>query len=268
MQPDQRLTTVTNTLIERLLQAVRDLNITEPELRAALAFLTRVGQANEFVLLSDVLQVSVLVDELSHAADPQDAATAHNVEGPQYRDAAPLLPSPAAICTPDEPGEVLFLTGQVRDATTNAPIPCAVVDVWQTNLSGYYENEDPHQAEFNLRGRVQCDAQGIYDVRTVVPGPYQIARGGPVGEFLLSVGRHDWRPAHIHTKVYASGYVPLTTMLFVPGDPWLESDAIGAVKSDLIATFTRVTDPATIQSRGLTEPFITSRFDFALRQVS
>jgi protocatechuate 3,4-dioxygenase beta subunit len=248
-----RLATVTGELVTRLHQAVRDLKITESELHAALAFLTRVGKAGEFILLSDVLKVSVLVDAQTHGEDGGEF-TPHNVEGPLYRPSAPLIPLGGSLCGEDELGEPLLLRGRVM--TGGQPLAGAEVDIWQTNEAGAYENQDPGQAEFNLRGRQVTGATGEYAVRTIVPGPYRIGGSGPVGDFLTALGRHDWRPAHIHVKVSAAGHVPLTTMLFVPGDPYLASDAIGAVKSGLVAEFAR--------REGSRET--TCEFDFALRR--
>ena len=108
-----------------------------------------------------------------------------------------------------------------------------MLDVWNANGKGDYENEDPTQPDYNLRGRLLTDENGRYEFRTAVPGPYEIGKGGPVGEFLKAIDRHAWRPAHIHFKLSHVGYKSVTTMLFLDGDPWIESDSIGAVKKSL-----------------------------------
>ncbi len=113
-------------------------------------------------------------------------------------------------------------------------MPGAIVDIWQTAANRLYENEDPDQPEMNLRGRVRVTGDGSYEVRTVRPVPYEIPTGGPVGSFLAAFGRHAWRPAHIHFRVDAPGYQPLTTMAYVEGDPWLADDTIGSVKDALV----------------------------------
>jgi len=252
-----RLVEVTGAVVSALHQVARDHRLTELELRQALSFLTEVGTRNEFTLLSDVMGLSVLVDDLTHGAD--GPGTRHNVEGPAYRPGAPLLPSPAQLCGADEPGDVLVLQGTVRSAADRCPLPNAVLDVWQTSAHGTYEHEDPAQPDFNLRGRVQADGAGDYELRTIVPGPYRIARGGPVGRLLLALGRHDWRPAHIHVRVTAPEHAPLTTMLFIPGDPWLGSDAIDAVQAPLILEMA----PCPEAERTT----FSSRFDFELRPL-
>jgi protocatechuate 3,4-dioxygenase beta subunit len=217
-------------------ELVRELRLTEPELHALVRFLTEVGGAEEFMLLSDVTHTSILVDALGQPADA-GGATPSNVEGPLHRPGAPILDTPAVLDHADQGEDALLVRGRVVEAVSGAPLAGAVLDVWQANQHGLYENQDPAQPEYNLRGRVRCDAQGRYEVRTVVPGPYRIATtGGPVSALLTSLGRHDNRPAHIHVKASAEGHEALTTMLFIAGDPWLEDDVIGAVKPELVVT--------------------------------
>ncbi|MEB3103693.1 dioxygenase family protein [Ferviditalea candida] len=263
---DQRLSEVTTKLVQQLQLFMEESRITETELSKALQLLTEVGQHNEFQLLSDVLGISVLVDNITHGVESDGIVTDHNVLGPLYREEAPFMELPAVICREDEEGTPLYISGQVISAATGAPLANAIVDVWQANEKGYYENQDEDQPDFNLRGRMRTDEQGRYEIRTIVPGPYDIAKGGPVGRLLHALGRHDWRPAHIHFKVSCEGHVPLTTMLFVPGDPYLGSDAIGAVKHSLIMNMERHDDPEQIQERGLNKPFCTCRYDFKLKQ--
>lgn len=262
---NQRLAEVTSKLLQQLQEFMKESQITEAELGKVLQFLTEVGQHNEYQLLSDVLGISVLVDNITHGEESEDMETEHNVLGPLYREEAPYMELPAVICREDEEGTPLLISGQVISAGTGTPLAHATVDVWQANEKGYYENQDENQPDYNLRGRMRTDEQGRYEIRTIVPGPYDIAKGGPVGRFLKALGRHDWRPAHIHFRVSGEGYIPLTTMLFVPSDPYLDSDAIGAVKSSLIMDLERHEDPDEIQARGLNRPFCTCRYDFKLK---
>ena len=115
--------------------------------------------------------------------------------------------------------------------------------MWQANENGDYENEDPNQEEYNLRKRIRVDNEGRYQFTSIIPAPYEIGKGGPVGEFLKRIDRHAWRPAHIHFKIEAEGYTDLTTMLFIPDDPYIDNDAINAVKDSLILNLTRTDDP-------------------------
>ncbi len=228
--------------VEALHDLTRELSITESELHSVIGFLTRVGEADEFMLLSDVTQTSILVDELTHAGHG-DGGTVSNVLGPMYRAGAEVSDTPAVIARVDQGDDALTLSGRVSDVSTGLPLAGALVDIWQTNQAGLYDDQDPQQPQGNLRGVVRCDDQGGYRVRTVIPGPYRIASmNGPVYALLNSLGRHDNRPGHIHLRISAAGHDPLTTMLFMAGDPWLADDVIGAVKPELVITPRRTAD--------------------------
>jgi protocatechuate 3,4-dioxygenase beta subunit len=245
-------------------ELVRELRLTEPELHALVRFLTEVGRTDQFMMLSDVTHTSILVDVLGQP-DEAGGATSSNVEGPLYRPGAPILDTPAVLDRADQGDDALLLRGRIVDAGSGTPLPGAVLDIWQTNQQGLYENQDEGQPEHNLRGRVRCDALGLYEVRTVVPGPYRIATsGGPVLALLNSLGRHDNRPAHIHVKATAEGHDALTTMLFIAGDRWLEDDVIGAVKPELVIS------PRPTELPGVVAPrrAFAAEFDFALRPVA
>ncbi len=232
MDSKEKLLRVSNELIAYLQELITRYEVNESELRQVVAFLTRVGQQDEFQLLLDVLGISVLVDDITHAHEHD--GTAYNVEGPLYRSGAPLRTPPVILCREDEEGDILFISGRVAAAGDGRPLVGAMLDVWQTNRHGYYENQDASQPEYNLRGRLLTGEQGRFEFRTIVPGAYEVTRSGPVAELLLALGRHGWRPSHIHVKVSMPGFAPLTTMLFMSGDPWLQSDAINAVKDSLI----------------------------------
>lgn len=232
MQNNPRVAEVLARVTQAAHEVVRDLQVTEDEWRQALQFVRNVVEADEVVLLSDVLGLSVLVDEITHRTN---GATASNVEGPFYRPGAPLHESPALICRRDEPGEPLIVTGMVRGQGGD-PLPRAIIDVWHTALNGLYDVQDDDQPEWNCRGRVRADGAGRYEFRTVVPVSYGIPSDGPVGALLRAAGRTGYRPAHIHYKVTAEGHRSLTTMVFFMGDKWLDQDAIGAVKSELVRT--------------------------------
>lgn len=235
--------------------------VTEQEWLAVLGYLTDVGKADEFVLLSDVTRTSVLVDRLTHDADA--TATASDVEGPLYVQDPPWREAPVKLYEDyegSEDGEVLFVHGTVTSAD-GTPLPDAVIDIWQTGPSGGYDIWDERQPEFNFRGRFGVEPSGAYEFQTMVPKPYTVPTDGPVGRYLDAVGQHPWRPAHIHFKVTAGGHEPLVTQVFFPDDPYLDNDTIGAVKDDLVRPLERHEGA----ERGLDAPFSTCEFAIRLR---
>ena len=225
-----RLRTALPRVTEVLQELASELDLTNDELLAIVAFLTEVGRADEFMLLSDVLGLSRVVDDLSHRGG---AGTDSAVLGPFYRPGAPWLDNPGWLAAPDEPGRRLRIRGRVSDASTGVSL-AAVVDVWHSNNAGDYSNENAELDQFNLRGRQRTDPDGRYDLETVVPVPYQVKNDGPVGQLLRALDRHAWRPAHIHYQVSADGYRTLTTMAYFADDPYLDSDTINGVKDRLI----------------------------------
>jgi protocatechuate 3,4-dioxygenase beta subunit len=260
MAEHTRIEKVTEGLVAALATAVEDLQITEDELRAGLDYLTRVGKADEFQLLSDVLHLSVLVERITHGEEGEGLPA--NVEGPFYKPRAPMLDPPYALCPPDEPGEPLFVEIHIVSAGDGRPLSGALLDVWQANDAGFYDNQDPTLGEFNLRGRMRTGEDGTLEFRTVKPPPYEIPKDGPVGELLRLLGRHAFRPAHLHMKASADGHVPMTSMMYFEGDPWLESDSIDSVKP---ASVVALHLHESIDERNLGRPYATCRADIALR---
>ncbi|MDR7075666.1 catechol 1,2-dioxygenase [Neobacillus niacini] len=260
---NQRLSEITEKITRSLQEVIREYEVTEEEWMQAIQFLTQVGIKDEFILLSDVLGISVLVNNLTHSHDHEDHATEYNVVGPLYRENAPLLKTPAKLCSIEESDQPLVMSGQIV-SVDGKPIQNAIVDVWQANEKGDYENEDPNQKDYNLRGRIEVDEDGKYQFTSVVPGGYEIGKGGPVGELLKRIGRHAWRPGHIHFKIEAEGYKPLTTMLFIPNDPWIDSDAISAVKDSLILNLKKTDSPSDKEKYSLDKAFFICEYDFKL----
>jgi protocatechuate 3,4-dioxygenase beta subunit len=260
-QTSERLAQIVPEALAAIHEVLERHRVTEGEWYAVLAFLTEVGRADEFVLLSDVTRTSVLVDAISHDAD--ESVTASDVEGPLYVQDPPWREAPVKIYEEyegSEDGEVLFVRGKVT-STDGTPLPDAVIDIWQTGPSGGYDIWDDRQPEFNFRGRFGVAESGEYEFQTMVPKPYTVPTDGPVGRYLKAVGQHPWRPAHIHFKVTAGGHEPLVTQVFFPDDPYLENDTIGAVKAALVRPLERH-DGA---ERGLDAPFSTCDFDIRLR---
>jgi catechol 1,2-dioxygenase len=233
---NERLTAVVGDVLSALHEVLERHQVTEQEWMAALAYLTEVGRADEFILLSDVTRTSVLIDALSHAGD-ETGATASDVEGPLYVDDPPFREgTPAKIYEEYEgmgDADVLLIGGTVT-STSGGPLPEAVVDVWQTGPSGGYDIWDERQPEYNFRGKIRPAEDGSYQIQTMLPKPYTVPTEGPVGRYLEAVGQHPWRPAHIHFKVTAPGHRTLVTQVFFPDDPYLENDTIGAVKPALV----------------------------------
>jgi protocatechuate 3,4-dioxygenase beta subunit len=231
----ERIAEVVPDVLAAVHEVLERHRVTEQEWYAALAYLTDVGRADEFILLSDVTRTSVLIDALSHGADG-DAATASDVEGPLYRDEPPWRDAPVKLYEEYDgmgDGDVLMVRGTVTSAG-GGPLEDAIVDVWQTGPDGGYDLWDPRQPAFNFRGRMKVQAGGAYEFQTMLPKPYTVPTEGPVGRYLEAMGQHAWRPAHIHFKVTAAGHRPLVTQVFFPGDPYLEDDTIGAVKAALV----------------------------------
>lgn len=231
MTTDERLAGAVARTTGALEGVIGDLNLTNDELMAVLGFLAEVGHADEFVLLSDVLGLSRQVDDQTHAAE---GGTASNVLGPFYRPGAPWIDNPGSIVDPSDGCEQVVLSGRVTDAIAGLALAGAVVDVWQANADGVYSNEDASLAPWNLRGRQRTNPGGEYRITTVRPKHYTVKDDGPVGRLLTAVGRHPWRPAHIHLLVTADGYRPLVTQVYPAGGPYLDDDAISGVKDDLV----------------------------------
>jgi hydroxyquinol 1,2-dioxygenase len=265
--PDPRLRRVMQSLVRHLHAFVKDVELTEAEWAAAIAFLTATGQKcdavrQEFVLLSDVLGVSMLVETINHRAG---GATESTVLGPFHMVASPPRDLGDSISL-DGKGEPCLVTGRVTGPDAE-PLGGASVDVWQASEDGFYDVQQPGiQPESNLRGLFTATADGTFWFRTVVPRYYPIPDDGPVGGLLRATGRHPYRPAHIHFIVAADGYQPVTTHLFVAGTPYLDSDAVFGVKDSLVRDFPIVDDPERAAEVGLPNPFRAVHFDVVLRR--
>jgi protocatechuate 3,4-dioxygenase beta subunit len=263
---DARLREVMTSLVHHLHAFVAEVELTEQEWGTAVDFLTRTGQLcdgsrQEFILLSDVLGVSMLVETINHRTGGR--STESTVLGPFHMVESPPRALGADIAL-DGKGEPCLVTGQVT-GPDGEPLPGALVDVWQANEDGFYDVQQPGvQPERNLRGLFTADAQGRFWFRSIVPRYYPIPADGPVGELLAATGRHPNRPAHVHFIVTAPGHRTVTTHLFVDDSPYLDSDAVFGVKESLVRPFPLVDDPARAAEVGLPTPFRTVHFDVAL----
>jgi hydroxyquinol 1,2-dioxygenase len=264
--PDPRLRDIVRSLTQHLHAFVRETAPTVEEWNAAIGFLTDVGQTcsdtrQEFILLSDVFGVSMLVETLNG----QDGGTESTVLGPFHLTESPRRELGDSI---DLIGgsRVCVISGQVR-GTGGQPLPGVELDVWQCTEDGFYDVQQPDvQPAGNGRGLFRTDGQGRYWFRTVVPSHYPIPTDGPVGRLLAATGRHPYRPAHVHFIVSADGYDEVTTHAFVAGSPYIDSDAVFAVKQGLLVDFAETTDTATAAGFGVDIPFVHAEFDIVLQE--
>ena len=268
---DARLRDVMEVITRKLHEAVKEIEPSQAEWMTAIQFLTGTGQMcsdwrQEFILLSDVLGVSMLVDAINHrkaAGTAAGLASESTVLGPFFVEGAPELPMGADICL-DQKGEPMRVSGRITD-TEGHPVADARLNVWQANDEGFYDVQQKGiQPEFNLRGVFRTGADGRYSFKGVKPKFYPIPDDGPVGKLLRALGRHPYRPAHLHYMIEAPGHDTLVTHIFDPADPYIDSDAVFGVKESLLAEFNPVTDPAAVAEAGFDKPFLDLQFDFVL----
>jgi catechol 1,2-dioxygenase len=263
---NERVRAAMDVIIRKLHEAVKEIEPTQEEWFQAIQYLTRVGHKcdewrQEFILLSDVLGVSMLVDAINNRKP--SGASESTVLGPFHVAGAPELPMGANICL-DQKGEDMVIHGHVRDVE-GKPIAGATLDVWQANDEGFYDVQQKGiQPDFNLRGLFRTGPDGHYWFRAVKPKYYPIPHDGPVGQLLGELGRHPNRPAHLHFILKADGYQPLITHIFDPDDPYISSDAVFGVKKSLLAGFKRVNDPERAQQLGFAGEFWEVEYDFVL----
>jgi catechol 1,2-dioxygenase len=265
---EPRLRGVLVSLVKHLHAFTRDVELTIPEWEKAIDFLTRVGQKSdderqEFILLSDVLGLSMLTETISNRKF--GVATESTVLGPFH-----VVKSPDRALGDNidlvGTGTPCVVTGRVV-STDGTPLPGATLDVWQANDQGFYDVQQPDvQPRTNGRGLFTADENGQFWFRTIVPSYYPIPTDGPVGELLKATGRHAFRPAHIHFIVTATGHRDLTTHIFVAGSEYIESDTVFAVKKSLVADFDEVTDEAQTRKWNVGKaPFRHADFDIVMQ---
>ncbi|CUX56779.1 Catechol 1,2-dioxygenase [Agrobacterium tumefaciens str. CFBP 5621] len=243
---DPRAREILMALVKHLHAFVREVRLTEVEFREATAILNEIGQLqtdshNEFVLMSGSLGVSSLVCLLNNG-DRGQTETSQSLLGPFWRLNSPWVENGGTIIRSDTPGTPLFVRANVIDRD-GRPIPGAEVDVWHASPVGLYENQDPDQAEMNLRGKFMTDKKGRFWFRTVKMVGYPIPVDGVVGRLLKAQGRHPYRPAHLHALIFKHGYKTLISQVFDPSDPNIESDVQFGVTAALTGDFVRHDEP-------------------------
>lgn len=237
-----RLKQIMTAYIRHLHTFVREVKPTPDEWMTGIRFLTETGHwctgtRQEFILMSDTLGVSMLVDALNYKASA--GATESTVLGPFHREQAPEFPLGANISKHAADGEPCVVSGTVRDAQ-GKPVAGAKFDIWQGGADGLYDSQKGEA--MNLRGVFRADAHGRFHFRCVRPEFYPVPNDGPVGRMLNATGRHPMRPPHLHFWITAKGYQPLITHLFVKGGKYLDSDAVFGVKPELVVDFKKGKD--------------------------
>ncbi len=261
-----RLAEVMAILTRHLHAAVKEIEPTEAEWFEAIRFLTATGQMcsdwrQEYILLSDILGVSMLVDAINNRKP--SGASESTVLGPFHVADAPELPMGADICL-DQKGDPMLVRGTIR-STDGRPLEGVKIDVWQANDEGFYDVQQKGlQPDFNLRGVFRTGADGRYWFRGVKPKFYPIPDDGPVGKLLRALGRHPYRPAHLHYILEAAGHDRLVTHIFDPDDPYIATDAVFGVKESLLATFRWIENPSAIAETGFDASFFLVEHDFVL----
>jgi protocatechuate 3,4-dioxygenase beta subunit len=267
-----RVQAVVTSLVKHLHAFVREVEPSEAEWFAAIQFLTATGQKcdekrQEFILLSDTLGVSMLVDAINHRRS-SGTSTESTVLGPFHAPARQMALGDTIAHGPEaQRGEPCVVRGRVLDPA-GQPIAGATLDVWQAADDGFYDVQpESNQPEMNLRGVFHAAADGSFWFRTIKPNYYPIPTDGPVGQLLLATGRHPMRPAHIHFMISAPGYERLVTHIFVAGDPYLSSDAVFGVKDSLVIDFTENHSTEEAANYGFQPPFCEVAYEFVLTPV-
>lgn len=263
---DERLKQIMNSLVRHLHDFIRDVEPTEQEWHQAIEFLTRTGQMcddnrQEFILLSDTLGVTMLVDAINHRIYDK-SLTESTVLGPFYVENPPRAGIGEDI-TWGAQGEPLFVEGRVT-REDGQPFANVTVDVWQSDGDGFYDVQKSEDSA-SLRASFKTDDQGYYAFWTVTPSPYPIPSDGPVGHMLELTGRHPYRPAHVHFMLKAAGYQTLVTQVFAEDDPYLDSDAVFGVKDSLVKCYEQCTAGTAPDGRRMARPYRYLTYDFRLQ---
>lgn len=266
---DPRLREVMGSLVRHLHDFAREVKLTHEEWNVGIKFLERAGdisdaERHEFVLLSDVLGLSSLIDMIHNRAD----GTSSSVLGPFHISGSPPL-AVGADMRRDYDDEVLLVEGVVKDPDGN-PIPGATLDIWQTAPNGMYSSQDPDQDTYSFHGLQTVGEDGRYAFTTVKPVEYTVPSDGPVGDILRACGRHPWRPSHLHFIAKAEGFRPLVTEVFAEDDPYLDEDTVFGVRKDLVMKYQQAsagTFPASGFALSGKVPYAFLKVDFDLTLV-
>ena len=246
---DPRLREIVASLVKHLHAFARDVHLTEEEFQLGTQIIAKMGQLsnkthNEVVLMSGSLGFSALVCLLNNGNNGQTETTA-NLLGPFWRMNSPRTENGGSIVRSPTPGPELFVNCWVKDQKGN-PIAGALVDIWHSSPEGFYEQQDPKQADMNLRGQFVTDEKGHFGFRTVKPAGYPIPIEGPVGDLLRAAKRHNFRPAHLHFLILKEGFKTLISQIYDPSDDKLETDVQFGVTRALIGDYVRHDGPGPV----------------------
>jgi hydroxyquinol 1,2-dioxygenase len=262
-----RIKQISEALVRHLHAFIREVRPTQREWEQGIEFLTRTGhmcddKRQEFILLSDTLGVSMLVDAINHGA--QEGVTDTTVLGPFFVQAAPEKKLGEDISGGME-GDPMIVTGSVS-TPDGKPIANATIDVWHSDDDGYYDVQQLDKiGDLAMRARFHADAEGRFRFWSIKPAAYPIPHDGPVGDMLEAQGRHPWRPAHVHFMISAPGFEQLVTHVFVAGDKYLDSDVVFGVKDTLIREFVRKDAGEAPDGRVQSTPYYHLNYDFGLK---
>jgi protocatechuate 3,4-dioxygenase beta subunit len=262
---DPRLREILLALVRHLHGFVREVRLTEREFQEATRIIVALGQKttashNEAVLMAGSLGVSALVCLLNNGNDGQTETQA-NLLGPFWRDDQPLSASGDTLVRSPTPGPGLIVHAEIADRD-GLPVAGAEVDIWHSSPEGLYENQDPKQAEMNLRGRFVTDDAGRFHFRSVKPAGYPIPIDGPVGELVRVTRRHHYRPSHLHFMIYKPGFKTMISQIYVPDDEHIDSDVQFGVTRALLGNYVRHDEPAA--ELGFTAPWYSLNQHFTL----
>lgn len=262
---DPRFREIITSAVKHLHAFAREVHLTEEEWFEGIKYLTAVGQKcddkrQEFILLSDILGLSMMIVALNHKTVP--GATEATVLGPFFAHGAKEYEYGADLREgASMKGEDVYVSGRVV-SLDGKPLANALLDIWQAKADGIYDVQT--DGGFELRGRVKANARGEYAFKSYKPKFYSVPVDGPVGELIRATGNHHMRPAHMHAIVSAPGYEQVITHVFVEGDPYLDGDAVFAVKDALVGRYVKVDDAAEAKRLGMPNPFLRLTWDFKL----
>lgn len=269
-QGNERFKAIMHQLLGDLCQTIKKFDITDEEFWQAVNYLNELGERKEAALLAAGLGLEHYLDmraDEKEAAAGNEVGTPRTIEGPLYVANAPLSQNYARMDDGTEQAEIMWLHGQVADSNGN-PVAGAIVDIWHANTLGGYSFFDQSQNQYNLRRRIQTDADGRYAVRSIVPCGYGCPPDGPTQKLLTELGRHGNRPAHVHFFVSAPGYKHLTTQINLNGDAYLWDDFAFATREELIADPVKITDAHIAEQRNIHQPHTEVKFNFTLVAAS
>ena len=264
-----RARALTQRIVSDLFKTIDEMDVTPDEFWKAVDWLTRLGQTGQAGLITAGLGFDRLLDIRLDEADQKAgraAGTPRAIEGPLFVAGAPTTQVETRLDEGEPKGEIFVMEGQVRD-TDGKPVAHALVDVWHANEVGGYSHFFPGMKPYELRRRIETDAQGNYRFRSFLPPGYGIPPNSPTAELFEALGRHGKRPAHIHFLVVAPGLRTLTTQVNIPGDTYIDDDFAFATRDGLIVELERNVPPAGYESLGITAPFTRSRFDFVMQKA-